>query len=116
MVHGDAAFAGQGMVFETLQMQDLKGYQTEGTVHIVINNQVGFTTTPREARSGLYCTEVAKAIAAPIFHVNADCPEKVDKCIQLAMEFRQTFKRDVVIDVVGYRKHGHNELDQPMFT
>lgn len=92
-------------------MQDLNQYKTEGTLHIIVNNQIGFTTTPIEARTGQYCTEVAKSIGAPIFHVNADQPELVDKCIELAMEFRQKFKQDVIVDIIGYRKHGHNELD-----
>lgn len=85
-------------------------------IHIVSNNQIGFTTTPADARTGLYCTEIAKAIGAPIFHVNADSPDEVDRIMRLAFDYRQMFKKDVVIDLIGYRKFGHNELDQPSFT
>ena len=97
-------------------MQDLKNYKVGGTIHIVINNQVGFTTSPVKARSGHYCTDVAKSIGAPIFHVNADSLEDVSKTFKFAAEYRQKFGKDVVIDLIGYRKMGHNELDQPAFT
>ncbi|KAI0565325.1 2-oxoglutarate dehydrogenase E1 component [Gracilaria domingensis] len=116
MVHGDASFAGQGVVAETLELSDLRDYTTGGTVHLVINNQIGFTTDPREARSSPYPTDVAKTVGIPIFHVNGDCPESVVKVCKLAMEYRQRFQKDVVIDLFCYRRHGHNELDQPMFT
>eukprot|EP00331_Platyophrya_macrostoma_P011783 CAMPEP_0176429856 /NCGR_PEP_ID=MMETSP0127-20121128/13936_1 /TAXON_ID=938130 /ORGANISM="Platyophrya macrostoma, Strain WH" /LENGTH=999 /DNA_ID=CAMNT_0017811693 /DNA_START=78 /DNA_END=3077 /DNA_ORIENTATION=- len=116
ILHGDAAFAGQGVVYETMQMQDLFDYTVGGTIHIVINNQIGFTTTPREARTGLYCTDVAKAVDAPIIHVNGDEPELVDLALEFAVEYRQKYKKDVVIDIIGYRRYGHNELDQPSFT
>eukprot|EP00743_Colponemidia_sp_Colp-15_P001287 GILK01001410.1.p1 GENE.GILK01001410.1~~GILK01001410.1.p1 ORF type:complete len:1010 (+),score=194.22 GILK01001410.1:51-3080(+) len=116
LIHGDAAFAGQGVVYETMQMSDLYDYTTGGTIHVVVNNQIGFTTTPIEARSGLYCTEVAKSVNAPIFHVNADKPEAVDFVCRLAVEYRQKFQKDVVIDIIGYRRNGHNEADQPAFT
>lgn len=115
-MHGDAAFAGQGVVYETMQMQDLVDFTVGGTIHIVINNQIGFTTTPREARTGLYSTDIGKAVDAPIIHVNADEPELVDLALEFAVEYRQKFKKDVVIDVIGYRRYGHNELDQPSFT
>lgn len=104
------------IVYETYQFQDLKSYTSGGIIHIITNNQVGFTTVPRDGRSGLYCTDIAKTIAAPIFHVNADTPEMVDKVIKLAFEYRQKFNKDVVVDLVGYRRYGHNELDQPSFT
>lgn len=110
-LHGDAAMAGQGVVFETLQMQDLKNYRVGGTIHVVVNNQVGFTTTPDKARSGKYASDVAKAINAPIFHVNGNSMEDVANVFRLAAEYRQKFKQDVVIDVIAYRKMGHNELD-----
>lgn len=116
IVHGDAAMAGQGVVFEQLQMQSLANYNVGGTIHIVVNNQVGFTTNPSKARSGMYATDVAKAINAPIFHVNADSMEDVQRTFKFAAEFRQKFHRDVIIDLIGYRKFGHNELDQPSFT
>ena len=116
VVHGDAAMSGQGIVFECLQMQSLKNYEVGGTVHVVINNQVGFTTTPDRQRSGNYCTDVAKTINAPVFHVNSQSMEDVMRVFKIAAEYRQTFHKDVVIDLVGYRKFGHNELDQPMFT
>jgi len=102
-IHGDAAFAGQGVVYETLQMYDLEDYKVGGTIHVVSNNQIGFTTTQRDARSGLYCTDIGKAGEAPIFHVNADEPEKVDQIFELALEYRLKFKKDVVIDLIGYR-------------
>jgi 2-oxoglutarate dehydrogenase E1 component len=116
LMHGDAAFAGQGLVYETLAMSQLIGYRTGGTVHVVVNNQIGFTTVPAHAYSGLYCTDVAKSIQAPILHVNGDNPEAVVWCAELAAEFRQTFGADIVLDIVCYRRHGHNEADEPAFT
>lgn len=116
MLHGDASFAGQGVVAETLELSDLRDYTTGGTIHIVVNNQIGFTTDPREARSSPYPTDVAKTVGMPIFHVNGDCPESVVKVCKIAMEYRQRFQKDVVVDLFCYRRHGHNELDQPMFT
>ncbi|KAG0305293.1 2-oxoglutarate dehydrogenase E1 component [Dissophora globulifera] len=116
LLHGDAAFAGQGIIYETLGFMDLPAYSTGGTIHIVVNNQIGFTTDPRFARSTAYCTDIAKAINAPIFHVNGDDVEAVNYVHQLAADWRREFHTDVVIDLVCYRRHGHNETDQPSFT
>jgi 2-oxoglutarate dehydrogenase E1 component len=116
LMHGDAAFAGQGPVAETLMMSDLHGYGTGGTIHFVVNNQIGFTTTPDFGRSSPYCSDVAKMVQAPIFHVNGDDPEAVVHVARIAAEFRQTFRRDVVVDMFCYRRHGHNEGDEPAFT
>jgi 2-oxoglutarate dehydrogenase E1 component len=115
-MHGDAAFAGQGIVFETINYSGISGYYTGGTFHIVINNQIGFTTTPDESRSTRYCTDLAKGIDCPVFHVNAEDPEAACWLTQLALEYRMAFGKDVIIDLIGHRKHGHNEGDDPSFT
>uniref|UniRef100_A0A665VD68 2-oxoglutarate dehydrogenase complex component E1 n=1 Tax=Echeneis naucrates TaxID=173247 RepID=A0A665VD68_ECHNA len=116
LLHGDAAFAGQGIVYETFHLSDLPSYTTHGTIHVVVNNQIGFTTDPRMARSSPYPTDVARVVNAPIFHVNADNPEAVMYVCNVAAEWRNTFHKDVVVDLVCYRRNGHNEMDEPMFT
>ncbi|MEO8713000.1 MAG: 2-oxoglutarate dehydrogenase E1 component, partial [Parafilimonas sp.] len=116
LIHGDASLAGQGIVYEVIQMSDLQGYYTGGTIHFVINNQIGFTTDFDDARSSDYCTSLAGAIQAPVFHVNGDDPEATVKCVEIATRYRQEFNQDIFIDMVCYRRHGHNEGDDPKYT
>ena len=116
LIHGDAAFAGHGVVAECFAMSGVRGHSTGGTIHIIVNNQIGFTTNPRFARSSPYPSDIAKMVDAPILHVNADDPEAVVHCARIATEFRQQFNRDVVIDMICYRRFGHNEGDEPSFT
>ena len=116
LLHGDAAFAGQGIVMETLQLADLHGYRTGGTVHIIINNQIGFTTSPEDSRSSIYSTDVAKMTQLPIFHINGDDPEAAFRVLRIALDYRQKFNKDVVLDVIGFRRLGHNEGDEPSYT
>ncbi|MBC7933115.1 MAG: multifunctional oxoglutarate decarboxylase/oxoglutarate dehydrogenase thiamine pyrophosphate-binding subunit/dihydrolipoyllysine-residue succinyltransferase subunit, partial [Rubrivivax sp.] len=116
LLHGDAAFAGQGIVMETLQLADLRGYRTGGTIHIIINNQIGFTTSPRASRSSIYSTDAAKMTQLPIFHINGDDPEAAFRTLRIALDFRQEFNKDVVLDVIGFRRLGHNEGDEPSYT
>ena len=116
LLHGDAAFAGQGIVMETLQLAQLHGYRTGGTIHIIINNQIGFTTSPEAGRSSIYSTDVARMTQSPIFHINGDDPEAAYRTMRIALEYRQTFHKDVVLDVVGFRRLGHNETDEPSYT
>ena len=116
LLHGDAAFAGQGIVMETLNLADLKGYRTGGTIHIIINNQIGFTTSPEAGRSTIYSTDVARMTQLPIFHINGDDPEAAYRVLQIALDFRQQFNKDVALDIVGFRKLGHNETDEPSYT
>ncbi len=116
LIHGDAAFIGQGVVAEVFNMSQLPGYSTGGTVHFVVNNQIGFTTLPADSRSSEYCTEIAKMVDAPIFHVNGEDPIAVMEMAKIALEFRHEFGRDAVVDIYCYRRHGHNEGDEPAFT
>jgi 2-oxoglutarate dehydrogenase E1 component len=116
LLHGDAAFAGQGVVAETLQLSEVNGYRAGGTIHIVVNNQIGFTTAPRFGRSTTYATDIAKMIQAPILHVNGDDPEACVRVMRLAFRYRQEFGKDIVIDLVCFRRHGHNEGDEPAYT
>jgi 2-oxoglutarate dehydrogenase E1 component len=116
LLHGDAAFAGQGIVMETLQLADLRGYRTGGTVHVIINNQIGFTTSPEASRSSIYSTDVAKMTQLPIFHINGDDPEAAYRCLRMALDYRQEFDKDVVLDLIGFRRLGHNEGDEPSYT
>ena len=116
LLHGDAAFAGQGIVPETFGLSELRGYKTGGTVHVIVNNQIGFTTSPSFSRSSPYPSDFAKGVEAPIFHVNGDDPEAVVTVARIATEYRQNFGRDVVIDMFCYRRLGHNEGDEPKFT
>src|SRR2546428_12366766 len=116
LLHGDGAFAGQGIVMETLQLAQLKGYRTGGTIHIIINNQIGFTTSPEAGRSTIYSTDVARMTQLPIFHINGDDPEAAYRTLRIALAYRQEFNKDVVLDVVGFRKLGHNETDEPSYT
>lgn len=115
-IHGDAAFSGQGVVQETLQMSQLAGYGVGGTVHLIVNNQLGYTATAELGRSARYASAPARMIGAPILHVNGDCPEEVARACSIAIQYQQKFARDVIIDLICYRRHGHNELDEPFFT
>jgi 2-oxoglutarate dehydrogenase E1 component len=116
LLHGDAAFAGQGIVMETLNLAGLKGYRTGGTIHIIINNQIGFTTSPEAGRSTIYSTDVARMTQLPIFHINGDDPEAAYRVLQIALDYRQEFNKDVVLDLIGFRRLGHNETDEPSYT